>query len=76
LTDAAFHLEFDRPVHIGRWIAQEPKIFQNIARLHSDRRCWWKQKEVSEINAKYDEDKRRYLELTGAKPKAAAPAKK
>jgi hypothetical protein len=35
-----------------------------------------KQKEVSEINAKYDEDKRRYLELTGAKPKAAAPAKK
>lgn len=31
-----------------------------------------KQKELGEINAKYDEDKRRYLELTGAKPKAAA----
>ena len=31
-----------------------------------------KQKELDEINAKYDEDKRRYLELTGAKPKAAA----
>jgi hypothetical protein len=36
-----------------------------------------KQKELGEINAKYDEDKRRYLQLTGAKPKAApAPAKK
>lgn len=33
-----------------------------------------KQKELGEINAKYDEDKRRYLELTGAKPKAAAAA--
>jgi hypothetical protein len=33
-----------------------------------------KKKELGEINAKYDEDKRRYLELTGAKPKAAAPA--
>ena len=32
-----------------------------------------KKKELGEINAKYDEDKRRYLELTtGAKPKAAA----
>jgi len=30
-----------------------------------------KKKELGEINAKYDEDKRRYLELTGAKPKAA-----
>ena len=28
-----------------------------------------KKKELSEINAKYDEDKRRYLELTGAAPK-------
>ena len=28
-----------------------------------------KQKERDEINAKYDEDKRRYLQLTGAKPK-------
>ncbi len=28
-----------------------------------------KKKELGEINAKYDEDKRRYLELTGAKPK-------
>jgi DNA repair exonuclease SbcCD ATPase subunit len=35
-----------------------------------------KQKELGEINAKYDEDKRRYLELTGAKPKAASPPKK
>lgn len=35
-----------------------------------------KQKELGEINAKYDEDKRRYLELTSARPKAAAPAKK
>ncbi len=35
-----------------------------------------KKKELGEINAKYDEDKRRYLELTGAKPKAAAAAKK
>jgi hypothetical protein len=35
-----------------------------------------KKKELGEINAKYDEDKRRYLELTSAKPKAAAPAKK
>jgi hypothetical protein len=35
-----------------------------------------KKKELSEINAKYDEDKRRYLELTGAKSKAPAPAKK
>ena len=35
-----------------------------------------KKKELGEINAKYDEDKRRYLQLTGAKPKAAAPAKK
>lgn len=34
-----------------------------------------KKKELGEINAKYDEDKRRYLELTGAKPKSpAAPA--
>ncbi len=33
-----------------------------------------KQKELGEINAKYDEDKRRYLELTAAKPKAAAAA--
>jgi len=31
-----------------------------------------KKKELGEINAKYDEDKRRYLELTGAKPRAAA----
>lgn len=31
-----------------------------------------KQKDIDEINAKYDEDKRRYLELTGAKPKEAA----
>jgi len=32
-----------------------------------------KRKELGEINAKYDEDKRRYLELTtGAKPKTAA----
>ena len=32
-----------------------------------------KKKELGEINAKYDEDKRRYVELTtGAKPKAAA----
>ena len=29
-----------------------------------------KKKELSEINAKYDEDKRRYLELTGATPKS------
>ena len=35
-----------------------------------------KNKELGEINAKYDEDKRRYLELTGAKPKAAGAAKK
>ena len=36
-----------------------------------------KKKELGEINAKYDEDKRRYLELTGAAPKAAAaPPKK
>jgi hypothetical protein len=35
-----------------------------------------KKKELGEINAKYDADKRRYLELTGAKPKAAAPQKK
>ncbi len=35
-----------------------------------------KQKELGEINAKYDEDRRRYLELTGAKPKAAAAPKK
>jgi hypothetical protein len=34
-----------------------------------------KQKELGEINAKYDEDKRRYQELTGTKAKApAAPA--
>ena len=31
-----------------------------------------KKKELGEINAKYDEDKRRYLELTGAKPKSPA----
>ena len=31
-----------------------------------------KQKERDEVNAKYDEDRRRYLELTGAKPKTAA----
>ncbi|MFH1044708.1 MAG: DUF4124 domain-containing protein [Pseudomonadota bacterium] len=35
-----------------------------------------KKKELGEINAKYDEDKRRYLELTGATPKAAASPKK
>jgi len=35
-----------------------------------------KQKELGEINAKYDEDKRRYLQLTGAKPKVSAPVKK
>jgi hypothetical protein len=31
-----------------------------------------KTKELAAINAKYDEDKRRYLELTGAKPKSPA----
>lgn len=31
-----------------------------------------KQKEIDEINAKYDEDKRRYLELTRAKPRTRA----
>jgi hypothetical protein len=36
-----------------------------------------RKKDLGEINAKYDGDKRRYLELTtGAKPKAAAPPKK
>jgi hypothetical protein len=35
-----------------------------------------KQKELGEINAKSDEHTRRYLELTGARPKAAAPARK
>lgn len=35
-----------------------------------------KQKELSEINAKYDEDKRRYQELTGSKAKAPAAAPK
>ncbi|TSA12381.1 MAG: DUF4124 domain-containing protein [Betaproteobacteria bacterium] len=35
-----------------------------------------KKKELGEINAKYDEDKQRYLEITGAKPKAAPAAKK
>ena len=35
-----------------------------------------KKKDRDEINAKYDEDKRRYLELTGAKPRAAAAPKK
>ncbi len=35
-----------------------------------------KQKDLDEINAKYDEDKRRYLELTGAKPKDAPAPKK
>ncbi len=36
-----------------------------------------RKKDLVEINAKYDEDKRRYLELTtGAKPKAAASPKK
>jgi DNA repair exonuclease SbcCD ATPase subunit len=35
-----------------------------------------KKKDLGEINAKYDEDKRRFLELTGAKPKAAAAPKK
>lgn len=34
-----------------------------------------KKKELGEINAKYDEDRRRYLELTGTKPKGTvAPA--
>jgi hypothetical protein len=33
-------------------------------------------KELDDINAKYDEDKRRYLQLTGAKPKPAATPKK
>ena len=33
-----------------------------------------KKKELSDINAKYDEDKRRYRELTAAKPKAPAGA--
>ena len=35
-----------------------------------------KKKEIGDINAKYDEDKRRFLELTGAKPKAAVAPKK
>jgi hypothetical protein len=35
-----------------------------------------KKKELGEVNAKYDEDKRRYLELTGAKSKAPAPPAK
>lgn len=35
-----------------------------------------KKKELGDINAKYDEDKRRYLELTGAKSKTATPPKK
>ncbi len=30
-----------------------------------------KKKDLGDVNAKYDEDKRRYLELTGAKPKSA-----
>ena len=34
-----------------------------------------RKKEIDEINAKYDEDKRRYLELTGGKPKTAAKKK-
>jgi hypothetical protein len=33
-----------------------------------------KKKELSDINAKYDADKQRYLQLTGARPKAAATA--
>ena len=35
-----------------------------------------KKKDLGEINAKYDEDKRRYQELTSAKAKAPAAAKK
>lgn len=35
-----------------------------------------RKKELDEINAKYDEDKRRYLELISVKPRSAAPAKK
>jgi hypothetical protein len=35
-----------------------------------------KKKELGDINSKYDQDKRRYLELTGAKPRAAAAQKK
>ncbi|MGP1676645.1 MAG: DUF4124 domain-containing protein [Giesbergeria sp.] len=35
-----------------------------------------RKKELDEINAKYDEDKRRYLELTGARPRAATATKK
>lgn len=35
-----------------------------------------KKKELGDVNAKYDEDKRRYLELTGTKPRAAAATKK
>jgi hypothetical protein len=35
-----------------------------------------RKKELDEINARYDEDKRRYLALRGAKPKAAASPKK
>ena len=34
-----------------------------------------RKKEIDEINAKYDENKRRYLELTGGKPKTAAKKK-
>ena len=30
-----------------------------------------KKKDLGDVNAKYDEDKRRFLELTGAKPKSA-----
>ena len=35
-----------------------------------------KTKEIDEINAKYDADKQRYLQLTGARPKAAPIPKK
>ena len=34
-----------------------------------------RKKEIDEINAKYDKNKRRYLELTGGKPKTAAKKK-
>jgi chromosome segregation ATPase len=34
-----------------------------------------KKKEINEINARFGKEKQRYLKITGAKPKAAAPAK-
>ena len=66
-TEKEFYVKKPMPFKLKQEIANnEIEIKNQIVLLDA------KKKEISTINAKYDEDKRRYIELTGAK----APAPK